>query len=211
MCVWFKACDDIPTCHPVKHGLGLHYRSSKGPFWCLEPHQRGLWLGGRGVGGSLAPLCSFLPPSTGCQAQRVPLASWAWQWGFLHSQRRVWTGQGVATSCCTHVHEGQLAHTKKQTHMHVQHHKKDAWWVWHMFRRCCRSEGGCVEGVCAGEEHQRQKLHNYLVLLQFIEGIHVALVLRGRRLRNECRTSSEHLHLIYYICSDGLNLLKCLK
>lgn len=42
-------------------------------------------------------------PSTGCQAQRVPLASQAWRWGCLHSQRRVWTGQGVATSCWTHT------------------------------------------------------------------------------------------------------------
>ncbi|AWP16444.1 Hypothetical protein SMAX5B_000468 [Scophthalmus maximus] len=32
-----------------------------------EPHQRGLWLGGRGVGGGLAPLCSFLPPPQGAR------------------------------------------------------------------------------------------------------------------------------------------------
>ncbi|TNN80218.1 hypothetical protein EYF80_009543 [Liparis tanakae] len=32
-----------------------------------EPHQRGLWLGGRGVGGGLAPLRSFLPPPQGAR------------------------------------------------------------------------------------------------------------------------------------------------
>lgn len=55
-------------------------------------------------------------PSTGCQAQRVPLASQAWRWGCLHSQRRVWTGQGVATSCWTH--------TCRKAYLHTQIHTK---------------------------------------------------------------------------------------
>lgn len=65
VCVWFKTHDDIPTCHPVQHSLGPHYYSSQGLFWCWEPHRRGLWLGGRGVGGGPAPLRSFLLPPRG--------------------------------------------------------------------------------------------------------------------------------------------------
>ncbi|KAI4803643.1 hypothetical protein KUCAC02_025306, partial [Chaenocephalus aceratus] len=43
-----------------------------GPEWVntenkQEPHQRGLWLGGRGVGGGLALLRSFLPPPQGAR------------------------------------------------------------------------------------------------------------------------------------------------
>lgn len=70
---------------------------------------------------------ALLPsPSTGCQAQRVPLASRAWQWGCLHSQCRVWTGQGAATSCWTHtcrkanLHDGTPTHT--HTNKHLQAH-----------------------------------------------------------------------------------------
>lgn len=81
-------------------------------------------------------------PSAGCQAQHVPVASQAWRRGCLHSQRRVWTGQGVATSCRTHTcRKGLLAHTNTHTHTHL--HKADSWWVRHMFERCCRGE--CVE------------------------------------------------------------------
>lgn len=65
--VQFETCDGVPTCYPVEHRLGPHYHFSLGLFWCSEPHQRGLWLGGRGVGGGLAPLRSFLPPPQGAR------------------------------------------------------------------------------------------------------------------------------------------------
>ena len=84
---------------------------------------------------------ALLPsPSAGCQAQRVPVASQAWRWGCLHSQRRVWTGQGVATSCRTHTHT-QEGPPSAHTHAHL--HKAGSWWVRHMFGRCCRGE--CAE------------------------------------------------------------------
>lgn len=67
VCAGFQTCDRGPTRYPVQHSLGPHYHFSLGLFWCSEPHQRGLWLGGRGVGGGLAPLCSFLPPPQGAR------------------------------------------------------------------------------------------------------------------------------------------------
>lgn len=63
--VWFKTCDAVPVCNLVLHSYGPHYHFSLGLFECAEPHQWGLWHGGRGVGGCLAPLCSFLPPPQG--------------------------------------------------------------------------------------------------------------------------------------------------
>lgn len=84
-------------------------------------------------------------PSTGCQAQRVPLASQAWQWDCLHSQRRVWTGQGVATSCWTHTHARRPICT--QTLLVGSTH------VWKMLQRW---EWMC--GAVAGEKLHRKRL-----------------------------------------------------
>lgn len=122
---------------------------------------------------------ALLPsPSTGCQAQRVPLASRAWQRGCLHSQCRVWTGQGGCHVMLNgHVQEGQLArrenpltHTCRRTHFH----EADSWRVWHMFGRSCK----CWKEVCAGEKHHKWRLQRppkYLILLRILRDIWVAL------------------------------------
>lgn len=113
-------------------------------------------------------------PSTGCQAQRVPLASQAWRWGCLHSQRRVWTGQGVATSCWTHTCRKAYLHT--QIHTYTNFHKADSWWVRHMFGRHCGGESKCVESNLTEPFLQFVQVRNIRqTLLWFYEYIAVSL------------------------------------
>ena len=59
-------------------------------------------------------------PSTGRQAQRVPLSCQAWRRGCLHSRRRVWTGQGAAASCRTHTCRKAPACTDQRAHVAVR-------------------------------------------------------------------------------------------
>lgn len=117
VCVWFETCDGVPTCYPVEHRLSPHYHFSLGLFWCSEPHQRGLWLGGRGVGGGLAPLRSFLPPPQGARHS-------VYQWQAKPDDEAACTanavfeqGRGLPRHA-EHTHtrrKGLLAHTR----MHI--------------------------------------------------------------------------------------------
>lgn len=64
---------------PCSTDLASHYHLSLGLFWCSEPHQRGLWLGGRGVGGGLARCAPSFPlrgvPGTACTGGKPSLTT----------------------------------------------------------------------------------------------------------------------------------------
>lgn len=64
---------------PCNTDLASHYHFSLGLFWCSEPHQRGLWLGGRGVGGGLARCAPSFPlrgvPGTACTGGKPSLTT----------------------------------------------------------------------------------------------------------------------------------------
>lgn len=198
------------------HCLGPHYQFSQGLVFRAPPE------------GPLArwercwrrpgPAALLPSPSTGCQAQRVPLASRAWQWGCLHSQRRVWTGQGAATSCWSHTcRKANFSTQREDTHKHphtcrhTHFHGTNSWRVWHMFGSCCRSENEGVKEVCAGEKHHRQRLQRlqkYSVLFRIIGNIWVAFLLHHGLLTMECRTNNPRIDSKFCLCRGGLNLKK---
>ena len=159
MCVWFKTCDGVCVFSCV-----TQFRSSlsflPGPVLVIRAPPEGPLARWERCWRRPGPAVLLPSPSTGCQAQRVPLSCQAWRRGCLHSRRRVWTGQGAATSCRTHTCRKAPARTHRRAHCRGE---ADSRWVRHMFGRCRGGERKRVDqfnwvslAVCAGEKHQTE-------------------------------------------------------
>lgn len=148
---------------------------------------------------------ALLPsPSAGCQAQRVPLASRAWQWDCLHSQRRVWTGQGVATSCWTHTCRKANKERKKiktkHTHMHV--HTSPPGGLLEGLTHVQKMLQEWEKGVFAGGKPQISLRH----WNSGEKNTCIALSFHHCSLTSKYRTSSMHIDLLYYLKHSTLEL-----
>lgn len=104
---------------PCNTDLASHYHFSLGLFWCSEPHQRGLWLGGRGVGGGLARCAPSFPlrgvPGTACTSGKPSLTT-----RLPRTANAVFEqGRGLprhAEHTRRHAGKGLHAHTNRRAH-----------------------------------------------------------------------------------------------
>lgn len=199
VCVCVKTCDGVPHVLSCAHTVSvLIIISPWACSGCSEPHQRGLWLGGRGVGGGLAPLRSFLPPPQGARHS-------VYHWQAEPDDEAACTANTVFEQGRGWPRHAEHIHASKNLIAHTHLHTADSRWVRRMFGRCCRGETKCVESnltvtvaVCAGEKPHRQTLGKKKQIcdsrigLRFMRLINVCCIIgvgaagcESRRIRSE--------------------------